>query len=205
MLEFFQGAGVLFVERRYGMTRMVACLAMGAACAAMGCAQIAGIGDTRERADSGLPAIDAGLPAIDAGLPAIDASLSICGPSLLGADSCQGTLIAHIPLVYETATYGYLDVYYNYDTGINCAMTRAAGSVQGNASWIKVELRRCTETEPGDVCTEDAVVRDCGAYGFYAGPVSLEAPGQCINARGTLTYDGQTATATTDVADYCNL
>lgn len=205
-------AGVSFVERRYEVARMFACLAIAALCAATGCTWILGIEDLPALSDAGPPAsgdagqpppgpIDAGMPSSDAALPGIDAALPACEPGPPGADagvtSCAGTLIENIPLEHEEMLYGYLDVYYDDATGINCAMTRAVGDVYGNATWIDVQLRRCTQTSEGPVCNEDAVVRDCGSFLFFAGPVSLEAAGKCINARGALTYNGQTVSATT--------
>lgn len=211
-------AGVSFVERRYEVARMFACLAIGALCAATGCTWILGIEDLPALSDAGPPASsdaglpppgpgDAGQPGSDAAQPDIDASQPECDPVPPEIDSCPGMRIVDpIPLEHEGTLYGHLEVYYDNATGINCAMTRAAEGAEGNATWIDVQLRRCTQTSEGPVCNEDAVVRDCGLYEFYAGPVSLQAPGKCINARGALTYNGQTVTATTSPpAAFCNL
>jgi hypothetical protein len=124
------------------------------------------------------------------------------------ASSCSGTLIEHIPLKNGTATYGYLDVYYNGSTGKNCAMTRAAGSAYGNATRISVVLIRCQQTTSGSNCTYDPAagdrVVDDGAYHYYAGPVELSAAGRCIWAAGDLWYNGVKVHAqTSPLASHC--
>lgn len=166
------------------MARLFACIAAGAFCVSMGCAQLIDIEDLPELPDSSPPGDrDASQPGGDA-----------------GATRCAGMLINDIALRYETAIYGSLDVYYDEATGSNCAMTRAVDIAEGSATWIEVELIRCVETSSGSVCTTDVSESDAGPYSYYAGPVFLEARGTCIHARGVIAYDGHTVEVETSPA-----
>ncbi|NJP92895.1 serine/threonine protein kinase [Nonomuraea sp. FMUSA5-5] len=75
--------------------------------------------------------------------------------------------------------YGYrtgiLEVYYSSSTGKNCAITYGDGPYANTTSWKGVVISR------GDGSGEDS---DAGNYKYYAGPVYVSAPGQCIDVEG---------------------
>ncbi|GAA4928540.1 hypothetical protein HD597_004438 [Nonomuraea thailandensis] len=75
--------------------------------------------------------------------------------------------------------YGYrtgiLEVYYSSSTGKNCALTYGDGPYANTTSWKGVVISR------GDGSGKDA---DADNYKYYAGPVYVSAPGQCIDVEG---------------------
>src|ERR1700753_2807932 len=93
---------------------------------------------------------------------------------------------------------------FDSSTGNNCAMTVAAGPAYGHASFIDVVLYRCKQTSPGPTCTYDADPGDPGEYQFFAGPVSVHAPGRCISAFGELTYGNVTVYGELAGAKHCS-
>lgn len=117
--------------------------------------------------------------------------------------SCPGNLIQSVPVTSGSSTFGSLDIYFDSSTGNNCAMTVATGSVSGHASFIEVCLTRCKETTQGPDCTTDEVVCDPGPYHFFAGPVSVHAPGQCISADGEIVFNGISARKSLEGATHC--
>jgi hypothetical protein len=119
----------------------------------------------------------------------------------LAASSCSGSRIEHIAM--GPPTYGYLDIYFDSSTGNNCAMAVASGAASGHASFIEVCLARCKQTSPGATCTPDEEECDAGPYHFFAGPVFVHAPGQCISAFGELTFNGVTVSAALPGASHC--
>ncbi|MDQ1294488.1 MAG: hypothetical protein QG608_2371 [Actinomycetota bacterium] len=86
--------------------------------------------------------------------------------------------------VGDTVLLAYLDVYFDAATGDNCAITTTTGPVTGKAAWIIVELAKCKETKPGTTCTVLTKDRDpnsgTGNFHTYAGPVTVNAPKNCI-------------------------
>ncbi|MEV0615077.1 spore-associated protein A [Nonomuraea sp. NPDC050404] len=73
---------------------------------------------------------------------------------------------------YQTGT---LEVYYSSSTGKNCALTYGAGPYANKTSWKGVVISR------GDGSGKDT---DAGDFKYYAGPVYVSAPGQCIDVEG---------------------
>jgi hypothetical protein len=75
--------------------------------------------------------------------------------------------------------YGYrtgiLEVYYSSSTGKNCALTYGDGPYANTTSWKGVTISR------GDGSGKDT---DADNYKYYAGPVYVSAPGQCIDVEG---------------------
>ncbi|MEV4833917.1 hypothetical protein AB0K05_05305 [Nonomuraea sp. NPDC049486] len=72
---------------------------------------------------------------------------------------------------------GTLEVYYSSSTGKNCALTYGYGQYDGTTSWKHVTISR------GDGSGADT---DAGNYKYYAGPVYVSAPGQCIDVSATV-------------------
>jgi hypothetical protein len=76
--------------------------------------------------------------------------------------------------------YGYrtgiLEVYYSSSTGKNCALVYGDGPYANTTSWKAVSISR------GDGSGKDS---NAGNFKYYAGPVYVSAPGQCIDVEGT--------------------
>ncbi len=72
---------------------------------------------------------------------------------------------------------GTLEVYYSSSTGKNCALTYGYGPYDGTTSWKRVTISRA------DGSGEHT---NAGHYQYYAGPVYVSAPGQCIDVAGTV-------------------
>lgn len=123
------------------------------------------------------------------------------------AANCSGSLIAHVPAKSANGTIqGYLDVYYNSSTGMNCARTNSVSHNWGQRKWMTVYLARCAQTRPGPTCTSQAYVSQAGDYEQYAGPKSIAARGHCIVATARIYpySDSRTAFAkTSPEASHC--
>ncbi|MBP2702626.1 hypothetical protein JOL79_02275 [Microbispora sp. RL4-1S] len=123
------------------------------------------------------------------------------------ADGCSGSRIEHIPMYDDV--YGdlraYLDVYYDSSTGNNCAVTVATGpNSYGILKGMYVVLVKCSQTTPSKTsCTNIGSKRDpatAGTYGryyYYAGPVTVYSPNNCIFAEGAVESWYPTTTNTT--------
>ncbi|MEU6724063.1 hypothetical protein ABZ917_10160 [Nonomuraea wenchangensis] len=72
---------------------------------------------------------------------------------------------------------GTLEVHYSSSTGKNCALTYGYGAYANTPSWKSVVISR------GDGSGEDS---NSGTFTYYAGPVYVSAPGQCIDVQGTV-------------------
>jgi hypothetical protein len=72
---------------------------------------------------------------------------------------------------------GTLEVYYSSSTGKNCALAYGYGSYYGTKTWKGVSISRA------DGSGEDV---DGDYYEYYAGPVYISAPGQCIDVLASI-------------------
>ncbi|GAA1708756.1 hypothetical protein [Nonomuraea bangladeshensis] len=72
---------------------------------------------------------------------------------------------------------GTLEVHYSSSAGKNCALTYGYGAYANTPSWKSVVISR------GDGSGEDS---NSGTFTYYAGPVYVSAPGQCIDVQGTV-------------------
>ncbi|GIH21538.1 hypothetical protein Raf01_97100 [Rugosimonospora africana] len=112
------------------------------------------------------------------------------------ANGCSGSRIEHIAMHDDTYGYlmAYLDVYYDSSTGNNCAATVATGDLSyGVLKGMYVILVKCSQTTPNRTsCTNIGSQRDpasAGTYGnyyYYAGPVTVYSPNNCIFAEGSI-------------------
>ncbi|MFD1544931.1 hypothetical protein [Nonomuraea guangzhouensis] len=73
-------------------------------------------------------------------------------------------------------------MYYSSSTGKNCALTYGYGAYANTTSWKSVKISR------GDGSGEQ---KNGGQYTYYAGPVYVSAPDQCIDVAGAVP-DGKT-------------
>ncbi|TDD06155.1 spore-associated protein A [Nonomuraea deserti] len=76
---------------------------------------------------------------------------------------------------------GTLEVYYNSSTGKNCALMYGYGSTANTTTWKSVRIQRSDNT---------GLDQDGGNYKYYAGPVYVSAPGQCIDVEGSVGQAG---------------
>lgn len=72
---------------------------------------------------------------------------------------------------------GTLEVYYSSTTKKNCALTYGYGAYANTVSWKSVTISR------GDGSGKDP---NAGDFKYYAGPVYVSAPGQCIDVSATV-------------------
>lgn len=126
---------------------------------------------------------------------------AIVGGSILAAPGatasgygCSGTEIGTYAVRVSggTTSYGTAHLYYDSATGYDCAVNVAtAAGGYGTPHQISVHLAACKETSPDPKqCTETGTPQtDSHTYDYYAGPVKVHAPGQCIHLYATDTYD----------------
>lgn len=135
-------------------------------------------------------------------LTTIMLALGICvlaAPSAQAVAGCGGSLIGRKAITYSGTTIGELAVYYNASTGRNCARTNHLGPTYGVTRLTEATLVRCTQkTRQGDFCTEvgSTYVIDKDNYAYYAGPVSVYSPHNCVKATGVISWHGAWRTAT---------
>ncbi len=115
------------------------------------------------------------------------------------ASSCSGTMISYANLKTSSgAVVGEIAVYYNSATGYNCARFNHRGPTYGVASQTAITIQRCHETTKAtQTCTSSssdpasATDRASGNYAYYAGPVQVYAPRNCVSVEGYVTYAGR--------------
>lgn len=106
-----------------------------------------------------------------------------------GAGQCGGTLIDRSVVRYDGAAIGELVVYYNASNGNNCARFNHLGAAYGVERRTVVQLYRCAERSPAD-CTPTVLAQEDEAVSFYAGPVRVYSPANCVSARGAIQWAG---------------
>ncbi|TXS38371.1 spore-associated protein A [Streptomyces sp. OR43] len=83
--------------------------------------------------------------------------------------------------IYGSGAAGYLDIYYSSGTGKNCAVVYPTSENQGETTEMWVHISKANGTSAD---------YDLGDYTYYAGPVYVSAPGDCIDAQGSLSFPG---------------
>jgi hypothetical protein len=75
---------------------------------------------------------------------------------------------------------GEMEVYWSESLGKKCVVTQSTGKIRGVEKYMAavICLKRCNGENP--------TVVDYQLYSFYAGPVSLPARGQCIEANAKI-------------------
>ncbi|MFL6139589.1 MAG: hypothetical protein ACJ74O_17555 [Frankiaceae bacterium] len=107
------------------------------------------------------------------------------------ADDCGGNVIYRDKAFYNGNAVGELVVYYNASTGNNCARFDHVGAAYGVTAYTEVTLYKCSATQPGNGCgtTLDAD-SNSGYFQYYAGPVRVQAPHNCVRADGFIYWHG---------------
>src|SRR5262249_24709863 len=110
-------------------------------------------------------------------------------PALAG--DCGGNLIFRKTVVVGGAGVGELVVYYSSSNGNNCARFNHLGPSYGATRYTDVLLQKCSTTSPGNGCgTVLDTSYDSGQFAYYAGPVSVYAPRNCVTASGQIDWNG---------------
>ena len=141
-----------------------------------------------------------------AGAITILAALPSVGRTQTGG--CPGNLIFTKAIKdFKDRKIGELNVYYDPGTGVNCARTMHAGRTWGVEYQTSVHLRRCHTNRPGASCDpvpQDHQRLDIDNYKYYAGPVKLNARGECIWASGKIGNWKSVHTRPQLVGAFCN-
>ncbi|GAA3689144.1 hypothetical protein GCM10022224_063270 [Nonomuraea antimicrobica] len=103
--------------------------------------------------------------------------VSAAPASAVGPCGSGYTRVDVYPIPKTGSRTGTLEVYYNSSAGKNCALAYGYGSYNGTTTWKGVSISRGNDTGY-DV--------DADYYQYYAGPVYVSAPGQCIDVSGTV-------------------
>jgi hypothetical protein len=107
------------------------------------------------------------------------------------ADDCGGDLIYRSKAFYNGAAVGELVVYYNASNGNNCARFNHLGAAYGVTAHTYVALFKCSTTNPGNGCGSALDGQsDEGNFAYYAGPVRVQAPHNCVQAVGYVHWQG---------------
>lgn len=124
---------------------------------------------------------------IVASLRAASVALLLLASSLLavaqapGSQAAQGCGGAFLKAYVYADGYAQVDVYLENGT-TNCIVNRTRGASWGNARWMGVgisELNYHVTCERGATASDREL--DCGRFGYYAGPVRIDARNECIN------------------------
>jgi hypothetical protein len=117
-------------------------------------------------------------------------SLYVMAPQAKAADGgggCSGKLIEYVPFTVSGQKIGQLQLYYNAQTGANCALMLHGGSTWGVARDTGVALYRKRRGDQN--YSQPAYQR--GAFRYQAGPIRTAGDGWCVMAGGGITHAGK--------------
>jgi hypothetical protein len=137
------------------------------------------------------------------------ASLAVAVPLVsvtpaVAAEGCGGNLVKLLPLHMPDGTrIGELQIYFNPDTGYNCAEMHHGGPTWGVSRDTWVYIAKCETTQPTGTCfvADDDYTLENVAY--WAGPVRVHAGGHCIQANGWIYWQGARRKVATDDTVLC--
>ena len=110
--------------------------------------------------------------------------------AIAAVGNCAGGLIYDHVDYASGAPIAELAVYYDASSGNNCARVNHLGASYGRSSTTEVQIARCGSTKPSQACyTHAPYPSDSGNYAYYAGPVSVNAPSNCVVASGVLNWN----------------
>lgn len=120
---------------------------------------------------------------------------------------CSGDEIGQYPITTPSGTnYGTIHIYYDSSTGENCAVAAAGSALSGRSGiYMSVTIFKCAETSTSPTCTYVSSDVDHDYYYYYAGPVTMYAPHNCIQVGATIRNDNiaVVATGSSGGAKYC--
>ncbi|WP_075031803.1 hypothetical protein [Streptomyces mirabilis] len=120
---------------------------------------------------------------------------------------CSGSEIGTYPVTTSGGTnYGTIHIYYDSSTGKNCAAAVGSSAVSGKSNiYMSVTIFKCSQTSPSSSCSYVSSDPDSGYYSYYAGPVTMYSPNNCIQVGATIRNDsiGTVATGSSGGAKYC--
>jgi len=120
---------------------------------------------------------------------ASEADLKENRPAL--AEDCGGNLIFRKAAIVNGTVVGELVVYYNSSNGNNCARFNHLGPSYGVTRYTDVLLKKCSTTNPGNGCgTVLDIGYNSGQFAYYAGPVRVYSPRNCVTASGLIAWNG---------------
>ncbi|WP_225850067.1 hypothetical protein [Streptomyces sp. HPF1205] len=104
---------------------------------------------------------------------------------------CSGSEIGSYPVTTSGGTnYGTIHIYYDSSTGNNCAVAVGSSAVSGKSDiYMSVTVFKCAETSISPTCTYVSSDIDHDYYYYYAGPVTMYAPSNCIQVGATIRND----------------
>lgn len=109
--------------------------------------------------------------------------------------ACSGTLISRTTMYPNGSSTAIAEllIYWQSSTGRNCAVVNHVGASYGVSAPTSVSIERCAETRDVGRCS-NATARsgDSGSFKYFAGPVSVYSPTNCVVARGSIVWRGQT-------------
>ncbi|MEG3175762.1 hypothetical protein U1872_05935 [Sphingomonas sp. RB3P16] len=135
-----------------------------------------------------------------AGVVVAGASLYMMMPQAKAADGdagCGGKLIEYVPFTVNGQKIGQLQLYYNAQNGMNCAVMLHGGATWGVARDTGVALFR--KRRGDQYYTEPAFERD--TFRYQAGPIRTAGDGWCVKGGGGITHGGKHYTLYT--GDHC--
>ncbi|MFF3670835.1 hypothetical protein [Microtetraspora malaysiensis] len=108
------------------------------------------------------------------------------GPA--NAASCGGSLIDSIAVKNSSGTtYGTVKLYYSSSSGTNCArLDRVVNP--GTKKGMILSLYACGSGWSVSKCHQDfyAIGQDSGQFGQYAGPVTVNGKGRCVQVEASV-------------------
>jgi hypothetical protein len=128
-----------------------------------------------------------GTTADDGGGGEVDGEPVEAASSAVSASVCGSgyKLVGVIPMVAEYPRYpakgGEIEVFYNASAGKNCLITQSLGAWYGVSKHMAVQ--GCVISSDRRRCVSKVPV-DQGNFKYYAGPIYLYAPHQCIEVEG---------------------
>ncbi len=110
--------------------------------------------------------------------------------------TCTGTLIARKATYVDGVAVGEITVYWDGST-YNCARFNHLGPSYGVYAYTDVYLNKCTSTHKSQGCPLDPIYYSSrsGNFAYYAGPITVPAPNNCVEAHGTIYWKGAYRTA----------
>ncbi|WP_406504341.1 hypothetical protein [Streptomyces sp. NBC_01602] len=113
---------------------------------------------------------------------------------------CGGNLIDTYSIYTNDSSkilYGHGYLYYDSSTGKNCgAVVATTAGGYGISKTMYAGLVKCSDTSPGGSACTNVLTRDDdgpASYQYYAGPVTVTSPNNCITFQGTINYNGRSA------------